>query len=276
MKPRNLDDFGSDYRLRADGQMLFQCPACDSRRYVALVDPVNGLWHCSRCDEGGRVQVPANPESVRRRLAAHYMFEPETWKPIEEWPGRRIEYSEYGEPICMAAQFLSLKYGIDGGLAHIYGLLRDGNRITIPYTDRFGDVIYYSGRAFDGAQPKYKHMEGRHPLYVPDWVTGFSPHATFNDIVLVEGVFDAIKLHAATGLHAVALGGKSMARYLLHSILALQPRNIKIALDSDATAAAIKLRNILVPFVDNIQIIRLPDGQDPGSMEFGELREAFK
>jgi len=276
MLPRKIDDFEGEWRLSGEQINFKYCPACGNQNFKVYVSQETGAWICFRCDARGCVETGVDLTAIRRRLMTRYKFEVETWKPIESWPGRALKYSDFGEPMCMASQFLSMKYGIDGGLVHIYGLLRDENRVVIPYTDRFGDVIYYSGRAFDGAQPKYKHMEGKHPLYVPDWVTAHAPHATFNDVVLVEGVFDAIKAHAATGLHVVALGGKSMARYLLHNILALQPRNIKIALDSDATAAAIKLRNILVPFVDSVQIIRLPDGQDPGNMEFEELREELK
>jgi DNA primase len=119
-------------------------------------------------------------------------------------------------------------------------------------------------------------MPGRHPLYVPGWVTGRRPDGEPGDVVLVEGVFDAIKVHVATGKEVVALGGKQLARYLLHDLLKLRPRNVRIMLDSDALGAALTLSSKLAPFVDSIERIAVPDGEDPGSMDYEAIREALR
>ena len=281
MRPRTIDDLGGDWRLSGSQLNYRRCPECDSQNWKLYVDPASGLWHCFRCDAGGRVEVPRDADVMRARLLARPSTRVE-WGPAAMPPNVSIGAS--------AEMFLWEKYGMSGEMVKLYGLVEGYlvpgfppmpyvGRVLIPYCDRLGEVVYFSGRSYVGAEPKYRNMPGRHPLYVPGWIAGdaFLRAELPGGLVLVEGAFDAIKVHIAAGsdVDVVALGGKSLPRYLLHELLKLRPRRVRVALDSDAFAATIKLRAQLAPFVDQVDVVQLPEGEDPGSMSFEAIREAL-
>ncbi len=281
MKPRTIQDFGVDSRPHGD-QLLYRCPACASRRFVALVDPSSGLWHCSRCNEGGKIDVPTNAGTLRAHAARQAEVEM-SWGPAVLPPWEMLG--------SQAADFLTLRYGLTLPEFQVYGLVQGyegmshgqpmpapyGGRILIPYVDHTGEVIYFSGRSYTGAEPKYLNMPGRHPLYSPDWAIGGESAVgkKTRDLILVEGVFDAIKVRQSTGLRVAAIGGKALPKYLMREVLKMRPGRIRVALDSDALAAALKLRAQLAPFVDAVDVVHLPPGQDPGSMGAKDLREVL-
>jgi DNA primase len=105
-------------------------------------------------------------------------------------------------------------------------------RILIPSFNRDGNVNFFVGRSFTGDWMKYKNPDLSkdiiyNDLFI-DWV---------NDIVIVEGVFDAIRIDNAVPILGSTLNEKSK---LFASLARHKPR-IYVALDPDAEKKSIKL-----------------------------------
>lgn len=267
MRPRTLADLAGDCRPSGSQLVYRDCPECRDRRWKFSVDPGTGLYHCFRCGFAGRLEVPATMSELRARLNTRASVR-EGWGPAALPEHHDLSYE--------ANMFLWNKYGISLEMAKTFGLVEGSNcpecaygrRVLIPYHDRIGEVVYYSGRSYVGAEPKYLNMPGRHPLYVLEYPCS-------DRMVLVEGAFDAMKVHLA-GFDVVGLGGKALARYLLPDLLALRARSYVVALDGDALGAALRLKSQLSAYADEVRVARLPEGEDPGSMSIEALREALK
>ena len=205
------------------------------------MNPDNGAWICFVCDARGRADVDVTPSSVLDSLQ----------------PVTRREWPEVMLPDFTKLSRTGRKYLADRGIhrPEQFGIveLADAPRVLIPYRGHMGQVIYWATRRFmDDGLPKYITATGRKPLYVlPDW----SPHS---HAVVVEGVFDCIAYHLATGNSAIALGGKSLARYNRSDLNLLAPGKRKVMLDGDAMGQAVKLSREI-----GASITMLPAGVDP-------------
>jgi len=199
---------------------------------------------------------------------------PPKWNPVELPPF---------SPLSDAAHtFLAEKYGLSRGQSARYSLVEGAaepytGRIIIPYFDTRGDTIYYNARVYmANGLPKYKSADGKHPLYMPlplmPWLW-----PTPRPIVLVEGCFDAIKA-AEAGMPVVAIGGTSLPRHLMPSLVELVGRRpVAIALDSDALDKSLALQRKLQPFLaGEVRTVMLPAGHDPGSMSIDQLQEVLQ
>jgi hypothetical protein len=69
-------------------------------------------------------------------------------------------------------------------------------RVVIPIHNERGDLVAYAGRAIDGAEPRYKLPAGFHKS-----LELYNLHRAITTgqrgVILVEGFFDAMKLHQA-------------------------------------------------------------------------------
>ncbi len=273
MRPQTVDDFGGEVRMSGSQLNVRHCPECGSDAWKVYCSLDSGAWLCFRCESHGRVSVGRDAGAIRARLAAPSGRA--RWGPAE-MPENHSLGSE-------AVRFMWARYGISLEMSRNFMLVQGsgaperayGDRILIPYCDRAGEVVYYSGRSFRGQEPKYLNMPGRHPLYVPDWIRGPGFPAGC-DVVLVEGAFDAMKVWLAGCATVIGLGGKQLARYLLPELLALRPRRVLVMLDSDALGAALRLRHQLEPYVDGVDVANLPEGKDPAGMEVDDIKRLIE
>ena len=170
----------------------------------------------------------------------------------------------------MALRYLASRR-ISPALAAELGMVEqvDRFRIVVPYFDGSGELVYWNSRLYSdrlGHGPKYLACPGKHPLYRPFLRGSFSPGI----LAICEGVFDAIAI-AAVGYDAVALGGKSLPKYLRPSLLRLSKnKTILLVLDPDALADSLKLRSQLSDVADP-KIVLLP--HDPADMDPLALKE---
>ena len=147
----------------------------------------------------------------------------------------------------------------------------DRFRIVIPYFDESGALIYWNSRLYSdrlGHGPKYMAAPGKHPLFRAPLFTREAPSGK---LAICEGVFDAIAI-ASVGYGALALGGKSLPRYLRPQLLreCANVSRLLVCLDPDAMADALKLRSQLSDVCDP-RIVLLP--HDPADMDPLALKE---
>lgn len=263
MRPRTLAEFTGPVRPSGNHLNYKVCPVCGHEGWKVYVNPDTGGWNCNagRCGARGFIDVALDPEApgadIMRRL------HPDTSE--HEW--EEIELPEWEPLQPMAQRYLELR-GIDADLAAKLGIVEvtDKFRVLFPYFDREGTLIYWNSRAYNerlAPGPKYIAAPGKHPLY-------YLEGDTQDTLVIVEGVFDAIACHRA-GYSAVALGGKSLPKYLRRPLLRISQSftNLLVALDPDAMADAIKLQNQLAD-VQATRLVLLP--LDPADMETADLR----
>jgi DNA primase len=142
------------------------------------------------------------------------------------------------------------------------------SRIVVPSYNSEGDLNYYVARTYDNRKTK-KYMNPNakkdiifNELYV-DWST---------DVVIVEGVFDAIKAGNAVPL----LGSTLRENSKLFKQIVRNDSAIYLALDPDAERKTEKLINSLLKYDIEIYKIPIPLGKDVGDMSHEEFLECKK
>jgi len=266
MRPTTLADFAGECKPSGQHICYKYCPVCGSDEYKLYVSPDTGLWKCfaGRHNAGGKVDIGQAADAYTQGQELMDLLsgwqEPVTWDEIDLPPF---------EPLSKMARRYLRKRGVDDDMIKRLGLVEweDRFRILFPFFSRSGSLIYWNSRRYSdhvGEGPKYYTADGKHPLYE---LRGAGP------VVLVEGIFDALAVNRA-GYHAVALGGKSLPKYLLPELLTLAADHdmINVLLDPDALAAALRIRDQLSDR-KRVRIRVCPHGQDPGDMTPDEIKE---
>lgn len=266
-KPRTVTDFHGPSRSSGNQVCYRHCPVCGSDKWKVYVNPVTGAWYCfaGQHSGGGKVDVGMGEhrgQEIRDLLdGKHQVARP-------EWP--EVTLPTFHALSTGAERYLERR-GLIGG-AKQFGLVEmaDSPRILIPYRGPNGRYVYWSSRSYsvlaDG--PKYLAASGKHPLYVlPRW-------RAYEDLVLVEGAFDAMAVYLTTGRPVAALGGKSLPKYLEPDLMEMCTRKLTIMLDGDALAGALGLARRLS---DRrlTKVVPLRTGDDPASLG-AELAEVLK
>lgn len=238
MRPTSLSDFTGEMRSSGNQLNFRVCPVCGSDKWKTYVDPVSGKWFCFAGQHGGGgcVDVGADADANAEGRKILDMLErpaPQTWHEIQMPPFERLSKA--------ASRYLARRKVDVAGLGIVE--LTDRYRVAWPYYDDAGRLIYWNSRRYSdnlGDGPKYMAAPGRHPLYVPEY------RRKPERVVLVEGAFDAWAVNAVDpGSMAVALGGKSLPRYLRKDLTRLlgfaMIKSPLVALDPDALGNAITL-----------------------------------
>jgi hypothetical protein len=222
------------------------CPRGCGSQWKTYLNEETGAWVCFRCDargvvEGYRTKKDRILDRVKSRRAIVDWPEihlPE-WIPLTKMARRYVQERGIPEPE---------KYGIVSTIS--------GTRVLIPYIGSYGKIIYYTTREIipDG-KPKYITAPGKHPLYI---LPQYEPMD--EEVVIVEGVIDAIVYHEATRKNVIALGGKTLPRYLEPYIKNFARGRKTVMLDSEALNYAFKLARRI-----GASVKMLPDGEDPAS-----------
>jgi DNA primase len=173
----------------------------------------------------------------------------------------------------LTARSITPETALHFGVGYFYGRGSMHNRIVIPIHNRAGELVAYAGRAIDETEPKYKFPSGFHKIEL--WnlhrVLALDEKGR-RRVILVEGCFDAMKLHQAGYPHVVALMGSSMSERQ-EDLLVSHFKGIVLALDGDEAGKRatdeIALRLARRIFV---RIASIPDGRQPDELSEGELK----
>ena len=282
MIPRTLSDFPGECKPSGEQINYKNCPICGSTAWKVFVDPTKGKWVCFGGRHpspphggypGGNLKIEGHEDAPGKHILD--LLTPES--DVVEWG--EIELPDW-EPLSHMAGLYLRRRGIDERMSTALGLVEwtDKYRILIPYFDDAGQLIYYTSRRYSeclGEGPKYLTAPGKHPLY---YLGGISFEPT-NDVIIVEGCFDAMKV-SLSGYDATALGGKSLPHYL-ERLLLTSVRGygiIYILLDRDAMPQALRLRSLLTtkPGIGQVDVRFCPRNLDPGSMTPEEIREVLR
>jgi DNA primase len=153
------------------------------------------------------------------------------------------------------------------GMYHGTGFL--AGRCVIPIRDEQSQLVAYVGRAVNGEEPKYRFPAGFRKSQVLFNLDRAMRTASCN-VIVVEGFFDALKVHQA-GHTVVALMGASFSQRQ-SDLLLCHFASVKLMLDGDDTGrrAAGVIAQLLMPKVP-VHQVELPNGVQPDQLSSAEI-----
>jgi len=232
------------------------CHLCGG--YLKLcVFPQTGTWYCYRCGEWGKIdKLPGEPV---RETTRDTSFEPDDFTRHFHLLG------EHG----IGRRYLRRR-GIDPGpLAPFIGTC--DNYIIFPFWKK-GEWEFYVGRKMYGAGLRYKNAAvSVSPLFVP-----YDCDCEGESLIIVEGIFDAIRVWQVTNIPTVAILGSGLTHHLVLEIFTHSTENttIHLLLDPDAIWKAAGCCSILSALRKTVNI-PLKGKKDPGDLSDDEINGLF-
>jgi 5S rRNA maturation endonuclease (ribonuclease M5) len=166
--------------------------------------------------------------------------------------------------------------GISPGTARLFGVGTYcgtgflAGRCVIPIRDEKGQLVAYAGRAVNGEEPKYRFPAGFRKSQVlfnlDRAIATGSPN-----VILVEGFFDALKVHQAAHPAVVALMGTSFSQRQ-SELLLNHFTSVTLMLDGDEPGrrAAEVIAQLLKPIVFASKV-ELPNHVQPDQLSSAEI-----
>lgn len=145
-------------------------------------------------------------------------------------------------------------------------------RFVTPIIDRFGRVIAFGGRILENRKDIAKYRNSSNSLIFEKSKTVFGINLAksvkqqegLKDVILVEGYMDVISLASAGITNAVAGMGTALTEGQARLIKYLTDK-VYVCYDGDNAGREAALRNIDILEKEGleVQVVSLPDGQDP-------------
>ena len=278
------------HSYRSNNEYLFACPYCNHHKRKFSVNIEKGYYKCWICDTRGK-----NIYRVVRRFGSNH--DKASWREftdaveydkLEDLFAETVEEKQVVEmpegfvslaskdvpPTGFAARNYLRKRGIDKKdiMWWKMGYCASGEyegRIIIPSFDEEGDLTYFVSRSYDNKfYPKYKNPPVSKNIVFNELFVDWS-----SDIILVEGVFDAI----IAGRNAVPILGSTLNKdsVLLHKIVK-EDSGVYVALDPDATKKELEIIRTLLDFDIEVWKIDIGDNEDVGSMRKDQFRKCLE
>ena len=272
-------------------ECLFYCPSCEHHKKKLSINIDKNVFKCWVCDWSGRNIYRV----IRRYGSASDKYE---WKSfsqqveIEKFAtklfGDKVEFAE--QEIDLPNEFISLtnknlprtslyplNYLKSRGIGKKdiikwkIGYCATGEfagRVVVPSFNKNGDINYFVTRSYNNNWKKYLN-----PSISRDIVFNY-PYLDFDeDLILVEGVFDAMK----AGDNSVPLLGSTLNENskLFYEIIK-NDTPVYLALDPDADKKTNKLINLFLKYDIETRFIDIVPYDDVGNMtkqQFSERKQ---
>ncbi len=261
-------------------ELLFTCPACNHRKRKFSVNLDKNAFKCWVCDYRGR-----NIRRLIRRFGSYVQLQ--KWdgitnrsdlerfadlfmEPIHREDKTKLELPEEFVSLCAnsipATGMYALRYLQSRGLTKDditkwkIGYCFEGeyrNRIIVPSFDDDGDCSYFIARSYTGDSYKYKNPRVSKDIVFNELFINWN-----KDLVLVEGVFDAL----VAGNAVPILGSTLRTNSDLVRKIVLNDTPIYVALDPDARKKENKIIQTLLRYDIEMYKIDVSGYEDVGSM----------
>jgi DNA primase len=268
------------YHKTSGPELLFKCPACDHYKHKLSVNLDKNAFKCWICDYRGR-----NIRRIIRRFG--------TFPQLQKWDQitNRVDLERFAdlfmegvieeseERVEFPTQFLSLAsktLPVTAKFAYRYlqergvtnedilrwkiGYCFEGeyrNRIIIPSFNDDGDVSYFIARSYNGDSYKYKNPRASKNVVFNELFVNWN-----EDLVLVEGVFDAI----VAGNAVPILGSTLRPDSRLVRKIVFNDTPVYLALDPDAATKERKVIETLLRYDVEMHKIDVSGYEDVGTM----------
>lgn len=270
-------------------EKLFHCPRCEHHKQKLSVNIEKNVFKCWVCDYKGkdlyRLVKRYGPYEQRRKwkeLTSTVDVENFTSNLFEE------DFPEEKQVIDLPKEFISLankklpslsaypmnylqsrRIAKSDIIRWKIGFCPDGEyagRVIVPSFDEDGDLNYFIARSYDQAWPKYLNpRDANKNIVFNELFLDFD-----EDLVLVEGVFDAI----VAGPNAVPILGSTLRddHPLIQKIIE-NDTTIYMGMDSDAKKKELDIIRLLLKYDIEIYKIDTDGCDDIGSMSAQQFRE---
>jgi len=155
----------------------------------------------------------------------------------------------------------------DFGVGFFPGRGSMSGRVVIPIHNERGELVAYAGRSIDGSEPKYKLPKG----FVKSAVLYNFHRVVGEEVIVVEGFFDCLKIWQAGSLNVVALMGSSLPAR--QQELLSRFKRIILFLDGDEAGrgAASEIAGRLV-HSHFVRVVDLEAGKQPDQLSSQAIR----
>ena len=276
--------------FKSNDELLFKCPKCQHDKRKLSVNVEKNVFKCWVCGYSG-----TNISNLLKRYASYSEYS--KWSELSDVVNISKFDNLFGvEEEVEQESFLELppefetltgqskqissrpainylrNRGIDDKdiLKWKIGFCKTGEyekRICIPSFNEDGELNYFVGRTYAGDFPKYKNPPASKDIIFNslniDWD---------EPIVLVEGVFDAIKAKNAIPL----LGSNLSEKSKLFQKIVQENCTVYMALDQDAQSKENKMIKSLLDHDIQIYKINIDPYSDVGEMSKEEFQNRYK
>ena len=212
--------------------------------------------------------------------------------PVEAKPGRALVelpkglvpiWKEHDVPVAERRRQRGLAYldtrGVSRSLAEFYqihvGVVgRYESRVAVPVlTAESREVAGWVARATRaGLEPKVLNTPSNDTVSIDDHLFSLDKaQGVYTDVVLVEGVFDAMK----HGPNFLALLGKALKKRQLIALLRAKFQRVTVMLDRDAHGPCRELARALRMHIPEVRYAMLRSAKDPGDATREQVQEAL-
>jgi DNA primase len=246
----------------------FNCFSCQARGNV--LDFVAAMEQCSVRDAALKLQgwysisQPAPVETAKTKPIDKVAGEPAVNKPL----AFQLKGVDPNHPY-LAERGIGKETADTFGIGFFGGKGSMSGRVVIPIHNERGQLVAYAGRAVDDSEPRYKLPVGFHKS-----AELFNLHrVTAQEVILVEGFFDCMKVWQSLNPFVVALMGSSMS-HQQEQIITARFKRVTILLDGDEAGrkAAEEIASRLIHKL-HVRIKDLPDGKQPDEFPAEELAQ---
>ena len=268
----------------SEGEHQFHCPKCNHHKLKLSVNIDKGVFKCWICDYSGTKISP-----LIRRFAPSYYAD---WRLLEgeidldkydtifadevELPPQIIDLPENFQTLTGKKTRLKqkpLNYLYSRGFTDTdilnwkigfcnFGEYQD--RVIVPSFDSEGNVNFFIARSYTDDWMKYKNPKVSKDIIFNDLNVDWD-----NDVILVEGVFDAMKCKNAIPL----LGSTLRENSLLFQKICEKKPNVYLALDEDAKGKEFGIAKKLREYGIRTMSIKITPYSDIGEMPVAVVEE---
>ena len=265
-----LTEKGIDYQLKGQ-DALISClnPEHDDSNPSLRVDKVTGIMHCFSCGFKGNLftyyGAPASPLEVRIHRIKEKIAATRAQTVGISLPKDRIDWAGGGFR-NISEETLRIWQAFTWNAPKFEG------RIVFPVRDLTGKTVALIGRLITGMTEEkyYIYPQGVKLPFCPAKVKPIQ-----NRVILVEGIFDALNLWDKGLKNTVCCFGTQQMDWVKLSLLKLQGVNgIDIIFDGDEAGrrAAEVIKGVAEQLELSVQIVNLPEGEDPGNLVHDQIR----
>ncbi len=275
-----LKEVLGQYRI-SNQEHLFHCPYCDHHKRKFSINVEKNVYKCWVCDTRGLdvyqvVRKFGTPSNVQKWRVLSNKVEINGFENIFKEPEKIKE-----DRVHLPKEFVSLANDVPISARNAMNYLRRrgvgkedivrwkigfcpygdyGDRIVIPSFGMSGYANFFEARTYRNDWMKYKKPQASkdiifNELYV-DWG---------RDLILVEGVFDAIRAHSV-GMPIPLLGSTVRVESKLFQKIVMYDPKVYVALDSDADYKASKIAQSLMNYDIEVYSINTEGYEDVAEM----------
>jgi hypothetical protein len=269
-----------------------QCPFCEDHSNHCGIFYNDMTYHCWRCSAKGPVvylfqklfRIPkykakeilgAGEVDFKTDVGSQIeaLFEDQDFLEENKIVEQTVVLPPYAEAISKNTKYsllyrylkrrnISLETVIKAG-CHVCQVGPSMSRMVIPIREQGKLVAYQAADLTGKAEIKYQTSKNK----INEYIYNYDAIKRKGSMILTEGILDCWRVKN----NAVAHFGTSLTKKQQRLIINKELENLLFCWDGDAYWKAVEEADYFMPFVPNVKVIALPDGEDPDSLGYNNI-----